>query len=540
MKSIPVNLMPFEVLSRFNANQIVLVCNEHLGEEIRGTTTFDPSALQAIDGLDSLAALRKREGVHAITTTIMQLNRFMIDMATRGFEHRFRIISELDALLKHEERVYVVYAITHFNYRPLEELTVAIGGDCYRTGREIKDLETVLSRTKDLAQAMIRKAVLVFPDIPALHGGKKGEWIVLNREGEKIDGLSEEALVALGTFILPAGITFLNRYKEMGARRKRIFDSFPARNFIRPDTASPDVLSGPNWRAMCEVWSRRGFDLSYVTCLPAMLGGPLVPSSYPTGYGVVATALKLADHLFHNRSHGDLRFLLEAVGGVGQATVDALIEDKHIRPEQITAFDKSAEACKRVADKYGITALAMTHEEFYRGLAGGGSYDVWINNGEGDNTRPEHIQALLDCGVRLFCGAANNFLKLTDGDQVSTRLKRESLQRIFDAGGWAWPDEAASGGGWTLAVVDVLTRAKGEQSNTLAAQRQILDTIISRNEKLVDAVVGAVSSGGCASGEMVWEKVEEIINERVSASLRISLAPDEMRAHADVTNWALS
>jgi hypothetical protein len=541
MPSLSINLIPAELLSRFNANQIVLISNEHLGNRIVGTTTFDPSALQDIDGLDALSDLRRREGVYSITITIMQLNRFMIDVATHGFEHRFRIISELDALLRHEEKVFVVYAVTHFNYKPLDELTVFIGGDCYRTGGEIKDLETVLNRTKDLAQAMIRKAVLIFPDIPALHGGKKGEWIVLNRLGNKIDGISEEALVALGTSILPAGITFLNKYKELNASRKGMFQTFPARNFIRPDTASPDVLSGPNWKAMCEVWSKRDFDLSQVTCLPALLGGPLEPSSYPTGYGVVATALKLAGHLFRERNTAELRFLLEAVGGVGQATVQALVEDKHIRPDQITAFDKSAEACKRMADKYGITALAMTHEEFYKLLGGNGQrYDVWINNGEGGNTRPEHVQNLLDHGVRLFCGAANNFLRLTDDDHAPNQLKHESLRRIFAAGGWAWPDEAASGGGWTLAVVDVLTRSKGEKSNTLEARRQILDTIISRNEKLVDTVVDAVSTDGGATGEAVWEKVEQIINERVQTSLNMSLDPSRARSNADVTCWTLS
>jgi midasin (ATPase involved in ribosome maturation) len=32
---------------------------------------------------------------------------------------------------------------------------------------------------------MIRKGVMVFPDIPILHGGKKGEWILLDSKGQK-------------------------------------------------------------------------------------------------------------------------------------------------------------------------------------------------------------------------------------------------------------------------------------------------------------------------------------------------------------------
>ncbi|HXH95246.1 MAG TPA: hypothetical protein VNN25_26970 [Thermoanaerobaculia bacterium] len=541
MASLSINLIPAEILSRFNADQIVLICNEQLEGKVFGTTTFDPSSLQEIDGLESLSELRQREKVYSITATIMQLTPLMIDKAAREFEHRFRIISELDALLQHEEKVYVVYAVTHFNHKPFEELTIFIGGDCYRTGSEIRDLETVLSRTKNLAQAMIRKAVLVFPDILTLHGGKKGEWVIVDRAGRKIDGISEEAIVALGTLIIPKGIAFLNGYKEKVAIEKGIYRSFPSRNFMRPDTASPDVLSGPNWKAMCDVWAKRGIDLSLVTCLPEPRGGPRVTSAYPTGYGVVATALKLVSYRFEDRDRAGIQFLLEALGGVGQATVEALIKEKGISPNQITAFDKSAEVCKQVSDKYGIKARAMTHEDFYKGLDNSQSYDVWINNGEGDNTRPEHVQKLLDCGVRLFCGAANNFLKLRDSEESSKEnLKIESLQKIFHAGGWAWPDEAASGGGWTLAVIDVLTRAKGEQSNAPGVKEQILKTIISRNEKLVDDVVLGVTNGSGANGETVWKRVEQLINARVQSTLETSFPVGEILEKADVTQWSLT
>jgi hypothetical protein len=531
MKTLEINQIPAEILSRFNANQIVLITTEDLKDQVLGTTTFDPHALQTIDGLEKLAELRQNESVYSITTSIIVLNQNSIDEATIGFEHRFRIAAELDALIQHERKVYVAYAVTHFNYKPMDELTVFIGGDCYRTGEEIKDLETVLSRTKDLAQAMIRKAVMIFPDIPTLHGGKKGEWIVLDREGKKIEGLSEEAIVALGTLIIPKGIKFLNDYKEKNASEKSIFKSFPERNIIRPDTASPDVLSGPNWRAMCQVWAKRGLDLSYVTCLPENLSGPRVPSSYPTGYGVVATARKLIKYYFKERELKDIRFLLEALGGVGQATVEALLGEGY-KPENITAFDKSAEVCKRVADKYHINTLTMTHDEFYRRVDGAQQYDVWINNGEGDNTLPEYIEKLLNSGVRIFCGAANNFLQQA--------RKKESLQQIFDAGAWAWPDEAASGGGWTLAVIDVLTRSKGEKSSSQDVRNQILETIISRNEKLVDAVVGGLTNDGKASGEAIWRKVAQIINERVDSTLEKQFNPDNIAEQANVTTWKLA
>jgi hypothetical protein len=377
---------------------------------------------------------------------------------------------------------------------------------------------------------MIRKAVMIFPDIPTLHGGKKGEWIILDAEGRKIEGLSEEAIVALGTLIIPQGIKFLNDYKEMTAKRRGVFASFPARNVIRPDTASPDVLSGPNWKTMCRVWDARGIDLSYITCLPESLHGPRVPSSYPTAYGVVATACKLVEYRFTDRALSEVRFLIEALGGVGQATVEGLL-GKGASPQHITAFDKSAEVCRRVSERFGVNTLNLSHDEFYQRLDSRAQYDVWVNNGEGDNTFPEHVEKLLASGVKVFCGAANNFLQQA--------RKRESLQLIFDAGAWAWPDEAASGGGWTLAVIDVLTRSKGEKSDSQEARQQILETIISRNENLVDEVVGGLVTAGQAEGQNIWRKVAQIINERVDNTLQREYAPQEIARQADVTGWHL-
>ncbi len=540
MTALPINSLPAELLKRFASDQAVLICNEDLGDRVFGTTDFDPSSLREIDGMEALSHLRRREGVYSITTTVMRLTPALIESAADGFEHRDRIAAELRSLVAREQEVYVVYVITHFNHKPLEEMTVYIGGDCYRTGREIKDLESVLTRTKNLAKAMIRKAVLVFPDIPTLHGGKKGEWIIADRAGRKIEGISEEAIVALGTLIIPRGIAFLNQYKEKRAREKGIYPSFPALNSIRPDTASPDVLSGPNWKTMCDVWAKRGVNLAFVTCLPQHLGGPVVPSAHPTGYGVVATALKLVEHRLGDSAKRNVRFLLEALGGVGRATVEALIKEKGISPGQITAFDKSADACKLASDQFGIETIALPSNRFYESLDAAQRYDVWINNGEGDNTRPEHVQALLDCGVRIFCGAANNFLKLTDDEDRPEHLRHQSLEKIFAAGAWAWPDEAASGGGWTLAVIDVLTRSKGEHSSSESAKRQILDTIIARNEMLVDAVIADVRAGGEVTGEALWHRVEQIINARVEATLARNVPPNEILAAADVTRWKLA
>jgi hypothetical protein len=541
MTSLPINLIPAEILKRFNADQIVLVCNEHLGRRVLGTTNFDPSSLEEVDGLESLADFREREDVYSITCTIMRLTELMIARSAEHFENRDAIVSELMGLLQRQEEVYVVYAVTHFNYRPLEELTVFIGGDCYRTGSGIKDLESVLSRTKHLAKAMIRKAVLVFPDIPALHGGKKGEWIIVDRVGEKIAKISEEAIAAIGTLIIPEGIVFLNRYKEKRAKEKGIYQSFPARNFMRPDTASPDVLSGTYWPQMCHVWDRRGLNLSFVTCLQDDLGGPLVSSAHPTGYGVVATALKLLDYRFAGRDRKTIRFLLEGIGNVGEATIEDLINNKGISPKQITAFDQKAERCKKVNDLFGLDAEMIPATAFYDRLGGDQKYDVWINNGDGDNTLPKHVEKLLKSGVQVFCGGANNFLKVTDNEEsIETPLRDESLEKIFAEGAWAWPDEAASGGGWTLAVIDVLTRAKGEQSSTPEATQQMLDIIISTNEKLVDDVFNDVKTRGIVSGKAIWDRVNDIIDERVKSARFKQFRPDEILSKADVTQWRLT
>src|SRR5439155_12999616 len=177
------------------------------------------------------------------------------------------------------------------------------------------------------------------------------------------------------------------------------------------------------------------------------LGGPLSPSSRPTGYGIATTAIRLAEARFKGRQVKDLQFVLEALGGVGMSTVDALVKKFCVPPQNIVAFDYKSDACQRALDKYHIAdAFTLSHEEFYTKMSSQSRFDVWINNGLGGNTTPEQVEKLLESGVRLFCGAANNLLKV--------ETKAESLQRIFEAGGWVWPDEAASGGGWTLAAIE--------------------------------------------------------------------------------------
>ena len=544
--TIEINQIPHQVLRDYNARRAVILASADY-DDVMMTTGGDPRELHVAKNLGVLADCRRNEGVHSICLTVLKLDNELIDQATSHLQNRYRIISELDTLLRYETEVYIAYAVTHYNpsSKPYGPLTVNIGGDCYRTGRQIKDLAAILDRTKALAEAMLQKAVMIFPDIPALHGGKKGEWIILNRDGEKIDGLSEEAIIALGSAVIPKGIGFLNRYKELQAQQAGICDVFPEKNFIRPDSGSPDVLSGVYWRGerrdkyinMCDAWSKRGKDMAMFTCLPPNLGGTLDSSARPTGYGVATTTAELARRFFgrQGRELQDLRFLLEAAGGVGRNTVESLINRYGVPPGNITVFDRNEDAATHVREKYQVRTVTLRSSDFYEtrlpsDVEDGKRYDVWINNGEGDNTRPEHVQSLLDAGVRVFTGGANNFL------QVST--EEQSLKRIFEAGGWTWPDPATSGGGWTLAVIGIMARCQGLSASTAKMREQILDTIESRNGQLVADVVDALPDD--VDGARIWEQVEKVIADRVQKTLALELSPEEIHAGADTSNWRLT
>lgn len=535
------NEIPHHTLTTLDINQAVLMVSE--GGKVMISTDLNPESLREINGLEVLSETRQDEGVYSITLTVLKLDEHLMQEATEHLANRYQLISELDTVLKHNKHVYIVYAITHYNpnQKPCGPLTVNIGGDCYRNDEAIKDLTSILRRTKDLAKAMLTKSVMIFPDIPALHGGKKGEWIVLNKNGEKIEGVSEEAIIALGSAIIPKGIHFLNKHKELQAKKLGIYDNFPKKNYMKPDSGSPDVLSGIFWRGdrkdkninLCRVWSKRKVNLHYITCLPHNLGGTLDPSSRPTGYGVATTAIELARNYFTDKSLQDVKFLIEAAGGVGRNTIESLTQIHGIPISNITVFDKQDAACKFIQEKYeGIHTVTLGHNDFYmwRLKREENCYDVWINNGEGDNTTPDYIASLLSKGVRVFCGGANNFL------QVAT--EEENLKKIFDAGGWAWPDSATSGGGWTLAVIDVMTRCQGEKSNTKSKQKQILDTINSRNSKLILDVLATFPEK--PSGKELWDRVGKLLQERVQKTLNLELTPKEILDLADTSKWKLT
>ncbi len=520
--------LPALVCNGRNLDFALLTTNADLGAvRICTSPNGRPIVLDECPEASVLDEVRLENRVFSLTLLIRRINDDCIESAVECMRDAASIREELQKLTDGEH--FVCYVVTHFNSWPAAELTVFIGGDCYRSGANIVSLASAFQRTRDLAHAMVRKSVMVFPDIPVLHGGKKGEWIVVDKQGLKVEGLSDRAIVALGTLVIPEGIGFINALKEQWAKERGIYADFPAINVMRPDTASPDVMSGPNWAEMCQVWSDRGRPLDQVTCLPASLGGPKVPSSHPTAYGVVTTALKMRAARFPEKSIADTRFLLEALGGVGTIAIARLLE-LGANPANITGFDRSEERCAVNAAK-GVRTVCSMSGDFYRNLnPATDTYDVWINNGEGDNTTPDEVRRLLDCGVRVFCGGANNFLQ--------EKTKSVSLNAIFEGGGWAWPDEAASGGGWTLAVIDVMTRARGLRADSEEAKQLIVGTIESRNAALVDSVLARAGSN--PDGRSIWNAVHEVIDQREAKAIAMHLTPEEIASRADVTTWNLS
>lgn len=527
------NKLIHTILDIYDANSILLYTSNETADNVIGTTTFNSKTLIPIEEAKILAEARKSINVFAITVNGFRINRALIEKATEEMEDRFQIIAELDTVFNHSKDVYVAYVATHFNKGPLGELTISIGGDCFRHDQQ--SFADIIFRTRDLAESMLRKAVTVFPDIPALHGGKKGEWIVIDAAGQKIDYLSEKAIVALGTYVIPKGILFLNQYKELLAKQKDIIEKFPESNFMRPDTGSPDVISGPNWGSMCRVWHRRNIDLSFFTCMPPHFNGPLSPSSKPTGYGAATTAVQLAQHYF-NISRQEVykkRFLIEALGGVSFYTIESLI-NQGVPPENIVGFDPSLDACGRAGGTFNIRTHTLTNGEFYHSVLPGLSpFDIWINNGLGDNVGAKEIYQLINNGVKVFCGAANNFLKVSQ--------QEESLKQIFSVDAISWPDEATSGGGWTLAVMDGYQRCQQKTSNNAEAERRILNIIINRNQNLVTEVFNLISNrdNGQSVGSNLWNGVINIIKNRANNSLNQTVPKKDIASKANVTSWKL-
>ncbi|MDP2692487.1 MAG: hypothetical protein Q8O88_02490 [bacterium] len=406
------------------------------------------------ESFEELRPLQKFQQEHHIFRYLIVVEKItptLINSATQGMKKSQQAIIELNTLLEQYPDASVCYAVSHASRGPLGSLTVKIGGDCYRNDQE--NLSQVINRITQLSIGMEQKSNGVFPDMPALHGGKKGEWLFVSREGNHIGRYNDEAKKAAGSYILPKGISFLNDYLI----RLAGFDVKPD-NILWPDSISPDVFSGEHWAELTELWQKRGVDLLQVTCLPAALGGVKHPSSNPTALGVATTTFLAIDKIFPKQELSVTKIIIEAAGGVTSYLLEYL-DDKLAGKglHNITVFDINENKIKRISEKFPeITAVVSDHNTFYSSI-NGESYDVWINNGVGNNTTPAHIEQLLHAGVRFFTGGANNSLE--------EKSEHESLILIENAGAYYMKDQFVSGGGWVLALIDIIERTVGQHKN---------------------------------------------------------------------------
>jgi len=456
MRRETLNAVAAGVLDFFDSAHGLIISRPDLSEgPVAGCSSFDPADLIQFNGsvFGALEAERRRLGVHSVLVCIVKVTHELAGELASLFPEFPSVAEEIRALLDTHGQLMTVYVCTHANRgdNPCGSMTVSVGGDCYRDDQV--DLSSVVERTSLLSKAMARKSVMMFPDVPVLHGGKKGEWIVLNQRGHAVKELSEAAKVALGAMVIKRGIEFLNRLKSRRLGEELSADAGSI-VMMAPDTASPDTVSGKYWPNLCRAWQMMGLDTRFVTCLPAGgppaseggVGGVKSESALPTGYGVAATALRLVGRLMP-KPLSECRFNIEALGNVTYYTLHALINRYGIAPGRIVAFDPNAAACERIRRAFpGVDVRCQTDEQFYAASTSE-NFDVWVNNGLGNRTTCTQIEWLLDHGVRVFCGGANNFLRKSD--------ELESLEAVWARGGWAWPDEATSGGGWTFAVMDL-------------------------------------------------------------------------------------
>lgn len=531
------NAVAARALDFFGSAHGLVISRPDLSEgPVAGCSSFDPADLIQLDGsvFGALEDERRRLGVHSVLVCAVKVTPELADEVAGLFPEFPGVAEEIRGLLDEYGQLTNVYVCTHANRgdNPCGSLTISVGGDCYRIDQF--DLSGVIERTSLLAKAMARKSVMMFPDVPVLHGGKKGEWVVLDRRGHAVKELSDAVKVALGAVVIKRGIEFLNRLKsrrlgeELGADAGGMV-------MMAPDTASPDTVSGKYWPNLCRAWQAMGLDTRFVTCLPAGappaseggVGGLKSESALPTGYGVAATALRLVGRLMP-KPLTECRFVVEAAGNVTYYTLHALINRYGLAPGRMVAFDPNAAACERIRRAFpGVDVRLHTDEQFY--TAGTGEvFDVWVNNGLGNRTRRAQVEWLLDRGVRVFCGGANNFLRKSD--------ERESLEAIWARGAWAWPDEATSGGGWAFAVMDLYARTLGRP----ALAGDFIQRVIARVERSnVDAVDAAVGTGAAPDGRELWERIEAEIDARVVKSLSRKLPAKNLTALADIRNWKL-
>lgn len=415
---------------------------------------------------------------------------------------------EIEVLLATHPDALITYVVTHKTGGG-NPLLVHVGGDCYRPERGA--LLSIMERTRDLATGMLRKASMIFPDIPALTGGKKGEFVIVNPNTEEsVSGfLSDKTIFQLSCLVLPVGISFLNFIKG--------FNEQSQPNTLPPDSISPDVYTGQRWDKYCPEWIvKQGVSPKIITCLPAEFGGSGLSSSVPTAAGVTTTANELIKQLLNNNISAK-KFLLEGGGGVGKNAMKFLVEDFGVAPANITMVDISAAACEE-AKKIGVNAVQMEANKFYHSLTGEAEFDLWMNNGVGDTAGLLEVQKLLQTGIKIFMGGANNLFRVDELDGV--------LNEITMSDAYAYPDWATSAGGWTYAVLDQFKKCGGN------FHQDALHVIKQRNTKMVNDAFTKFTAGAD-----LWRKVEANAKTVIDHCLvrHSTLTNNDF----NINNWAL-
>ena len=530
------NAYPSRLLKHFASDQALLLCRSGMGvSSVVGCASLNATDLVPLKAFNAIELFRRWLDMHSLLVCVMRVTIELTERIKPLFPDLADITKEAKHLLDVHKEVLAVYVVAHTDHRPCKDLTVGIGGDCYRDDQ--LSFCGALERISLLARAMTRKAVMMFPDLPALHGGKKGEWMLIDARGRAISGLSEDIRIALGAVVIQRGIEFLNHFKGATSKASGLAaDEVPR---LMQDSASPDTLSGKYWTPLCDAWRALGLDGTEITCLPQgevqvgagdtgrrIEGASL--SAIPTGNGVAATTVQLCRRLFR-KPLSQCRFLVEALGNVSYYTLDTLINRYGVSPEQIVAFDLDASACERVLASFpGVTVWREADKDFYARAEASEGFDVWINNGLGNRTASSQVGLLLDKGVRIFCGGANNiFLKAEEAN---------SLKAIWARGGWAWPDEATSGGGWTFAVMDLYFRTLGQPIQIDSFLERVNDYVRERNVAFVDAVI---DGGPVPSGAELWRRIEDEISRRLLKSAGRGLSREAMLAAADIRRWGL-
>ena len=364
----------------------------------------------------------------------------------------------------------VHYALVRANLGPAGHATVAVGGDCLRDELTIPD---VFGRAKLLAGAMIRKAQTCFPTMPGLHGGKKGELLITDETGQgkvfKADKsaandptgrvLPHSMAMALSVPAMALGIQFANMWR---ASHVTEWGGVLPSGAIAPESLSPDVTTGAHWKQMCRMWQQMELDPRMVTCHPAEMGGFETPSAEPTGLGVATAAISALKSLGRGtgRHISEMRVMIEAAGGVTRGTIPHLL-DAGVDPRNILVFDLAQGALDAVGALRGahnfsaITRVRMSNDKAYgsekkekEGSAISGQFDLLIVNGQGNEIRRDNIAGLSRLGVKVMLGGANNIVRADQTSRIAETLHSLGID--------LFPDDAISGGGWTMAVIGQL------------------------------------------------------------------------------------